>query len=194
MSAHNMHPTFTDRAGYVAWRDTWRVLYRRQTSAIRRGKRKVKDLARQEQTPTIAALLSKTQSELHWQRVMAHKTMTLLDAAKTRWQRIRAMEKQIADQMASFPLTLENCPSIDFHFNKGSIEFPQLPSWVIKAKGQSFYVHHVDFSEAQGTTRETPDHPSTKGSIRFRRCSLTLSPDGTAKISRPEVADVARAA
>jgi hypothetical protein len=134
------------------------------------------------------------QRELHFQRIMANKTMTLLESAKARWSRIQAMQAQMDAQMASFPLVLERCPIIDFHFNKGSIEFPFLPAWMVKTKGKTYYVHHLDFSNAVGTTRETPDHPSTKGAIRFRHCTLTLNADGTAKIERPEVADVAVAA
>jgi hypothetical protein len=194
MSAHNMHPTFNDLAGYKAWRATWRALYARQSVSIRKAKLRVKALSRLPRTDETLTRLSKCQSELHWNRVMARKTMTLLESAQTRWARILAMEVQIATQMRGFPLVLENCPAIDFHFNKGSIEFPQLPAWVIKAKGQQFFVHHVDFSGATGTTRETPGHASTKGSIRFRRCTLALSPEGFATLTRPELVEVAQAA
>lgn len=190
MSAHNMHPTFTDRAGYVAWIENWRLLYKRQTASIRKSKNHVKALQRNvprnPEEPSreyCATTAAKAQRELHFQRVMARKTMTLLESAKIRWARLREMKDQIDQQMASFPLTLD-CPMVDFHFNKGSLEFPILPAWTLKAKGKTFYVNHVDFADAIGTTRETPDHPSTKGAIRFRRCTLTLNPDGTAAIMR----------
>jgi hypothetical protein len=41
--------------------------------------------------------------------------------------------------------------------------------WVIKAKGETYYVDHVDMESGVGfTTKETPDNPSTKGSIKFK--------------------------
>jgi hypothetical protein len=186
-----MHPTFTTPEQYKSWRQTWRALYAHQTKKIRADRAKLKRMAR---TNPGADATRKLQRELHFQSIMAFKTMTLLDSAKQRWARILAMDQQMADQMASFPLTVENCPMVDFHFNKGSIEFPSLPAWVLKTKGKSYYVHHVDFSATTGTTRETPDHPSTKGAIRFRHCTLTLNADGSARITPKEVKDVALAA
>jgi hypothetical protein len=41
--------------------------------------------------------------------------------------------------------------------------------WVIKAKGETYYVDHVDMESGVGfSTKETPDNPSTKGSIKFK--------------------------
>lgn len=41
--------------------------------------------------------------------------------------------------------------------------------WVIKSKGQTHYVHHVNVEPGVGfSTKETPDNPHTKGSIKFR--------------------------
>jgi hypothetical protein len=41
--------------------------------------------------------------------------------------------------------------------------------WVIKAKGETHYVDHVDVEAGVGfSTKETPDNPSTKGSIKFK--------------------------
>jgi hypothetical protein len=54
--------------------------------------------------------------------------------------------------------------------------------WALKAKGKTYYVHHVE-SRAPWTTRETPDHPATKGAIRFKACSVSISADGIATIS-----------
>jgi hypothetical protein len=187
MSAFAMHPTFKDINGYRAWRSQWRGLYRRLSREIANDRRSMKALACQGSPEA-----SEAQRDLHHKRVMASKMMTLLDDAKGRWKRILAMEAQIAEQMASFPLVIENCSTVDFHFNKGSIEFPFLPMWTVKAKGKSYYLHHVDF-DCVGTTRETPDHPSTKGAIRFRNITLHISADGTARFSRREE-QVARAA
>ena len=41
--------------------------------------------------------------------------------------------------------------------------------WVIKCRGDTYYVHHVDVSSGIGfSTKETPDNPSTKGSIKIK--------------------------
>lgn len=52
--------------------------------------------------------------------------------------------------------------------------------WIIKAKGQTFYVNHVD-CKLGWSTKETPDNPSTKGAIKIRKCTLEIK-DGTALI------------
>ena len=58
---------------------------------------------------------------------------------------------------------------IIFHFNKKHLEDPSIPMWVIKAKGETHYVEHVDVSPSVGfSTKETPDNPHTKGAIQFR--------------------------
>lgn len=57
--------------------------------------------------------------------------------------------------------------------------------WVIKHKGTTHYVDHVDVSEGVGfSTKETPDNPHTKGSIKFKgRLEITNNNDLiTAKI------------
>jgi hypothetical protein len=41
--------------------------------------------------------------------------------------------------------------------------------WVIKCKGETHYVHHVNVGKGVGfSTKETPDNTSTKGSIKFK--------------------------
>jgi len=58
---------------------------------------------------------------------------------------------------------------IVFHFNKKSNEDPNLPCWVIKHKGQSYYVNHLDVLPGVGfSTKETPDNSHTKGSLQIR--------------------------
>jgi hypothetical protein len=171
MSAYGLHPSFNDLNGYRAWRRTWRKI--------------ATDLEQR-----IASAAPGTDlTEMH---VMMEKTHTLLISAQERMRRIQAMHHQMAEQTASFPLQVE-APSIDFHFNKGCLEFPFLPAWTLKAKGKTYYVSHVDF-ECAGTTRETPEHPSTKGSMRFRHAALHIDRDGTAKIMRRGLCELASAA
>jgi hypothetical protein len=45
--------------------------------------------------------------------------------------------------------------------------------WVIKAKGQTFYVKHATF-DAPFSTKETPDNPHTKGALKFKNVNLRI--------------------
>jgi hypothetical protein len=58
---------------------------------------------------------------------------------------------------------------IVFHFNKAHLVDNNIPMWVIKHKGNTYYVNHVDVAEGVGfSTKETPNNPHTKGSIKFK--------------------------
>jgi len=47
--------------------------------------------------------------------------------------------------------------------------------WVVKCRGDTYYVHHVDVSPGVGfSTKETPNNPHTKGSIKFK-ANLNIS-------------------
>lgn len=63
---------------------------------------------------------------------------------------------------------------IVFHFNKGCLTDSTIPMWVLKVKGKTHYVNHVDFENVSFSTKETPDNPSTKGSLKFKNVSLTI--------------------
>ena len=82
--------------------------------------------------------------------------------------------------------TEKKCEII-FHFNKKHLEDPTIPMWVIKCRGDTYYVHHVDVSPGVGfSTKETPDNPHTKGSIKIKGyLTLEQSEDNiiTAKIN-----------
>lgn len=54
-----------------------------------------------------------------------------------------------------------------FHFNKASLGDSTVPPWVVKSRGETHYVWHLE-SEVGFSTKETPDNPHTKGSIQFR--------------------------
>lgn len=54
--------------------------------------------------------------------------------------------------------------------------------WVLKARGESYYVDHVDCN-VPWSTKETPDNPSTKGSIKVKNCLLTIDDDNHATLS-----------
>lgn len=176
MSVHGMKPQFVDSAGYKAWRQEWRALYAHLSSEIVSLKHRIKDYQRKG-LPQGGIV-----KERNIQGIMAKKLMSAYEDAKIRWQNIENARKGVEAQMAEFPITVEDCRNIDFHFNKKSLELPFIPMWVVKAKGKTFYVHHVD-CQTPWTTRETPDHPSTKGSIRIKRGSVHITEAGDALIS-----------
>lgn len=68
---------------------------------------------------------------------------------------------------------------IIFHFNKKHLIDPRIPMWVIKTKGQTYYVHHVNVDKGVGfSTKETPDNEHTKGSIKLKgKLELTTNGD-----------------
>ena len=155
----------------------------------RATKRRVKDLQRKAELDgrgyrenEFWPEMSRLQAELRRQRVMGHKLMTVLDEAKIRRDKIIGMEQGLREQNAQFPLVIEDARNIDFHFNKISLEFPFMPMWTLKAKGKSYYLNHIDCM-APWTTRETPDNPSTKGSLRIRKGTIHIAADGSAEIT-----------
>jgi hypothetical protein len=68
-----------------------------------------------------------------------------------------------------------------FHFNKKHLEDDTIPMWVVKARGETYYVHHVDCS-VPWSTKETPDNVHTKGAIKIKNCLLTIDDDNCAAI------------
>lgn len=74
------------------------------------------------------------------------------------------------------------CKDIVFHFNKKHLEDPNIPMWVLKFHGETLYVNHV-VCQLPWSTKETPDNPSTKGSIKIKECLLTLDEENTATIT-----------
>lgn len=177
MSANAMKPTFTDREGYLRWRAEWKLVYKELSAQIAAGKRNVA-LAHSKCDPTAGA----QQRELQYKRVMAHKMMTLMTEAKLRRDRILEMHKQLAEQNAQFPMVIEDCRNIDFHFNKGSLEFPFLPMWALKTKGMTFYINHID-ANIPWSTRELPEG-STRGMIRLKSGDIAIDAEGNATINQ----------
>ena len=58
---------------------------------------------------------------------------------------------------------------IVFHFNKKFLEDKSIPMWVVKHKGKTYYVHHMTVNKGVGfSTKETPDNPHTKGSLKIK--------------------------
>lgn len=58
--------------------------------------------------------------------------------------------------------------AVVFHYNKHHNIDTSVPPWVLKVKGESIYVHHFDVLPSVGfSTKETPDNPHTKGSLKI---------------------------
>lgn len=74
-----------------------------------------------------------------------------------------------------------NCKELVFHFNKKSLEDPLIPAWVIKCKGETHYVKSVT-ANAPWSTKETPENAHTKGSIKLKHVSVTITEDQEAII------------
>lgn len=59
-----------------------------------------------------------------------------------------------------------------------------IPMWVIKCRGDTYYVDHVDVSPGVGfSTKETPDSNNTKGAIKFK-ANLTIEENNNIKIAK----------
>lgn len=56
---------------------------------------------------------------------------------------------------------------IVLHYNKSHNTNQSIPTWAIKHKGNTYYVHHLE-STVGFSTKETPDNEHTKGSLMFR--------------------------
>lgn len=189
MSVHGMQPKFTDYAGYSAWRSDWRELYAHASAEVRQSKNRIKHFQRviqgmcekDENRWKICDNIGLMIEEHGHKRAIARKLNTALETAKLRWAQIKGMKAGIKEQAKEFPLEVE-AKNIDFHFNKKSMEFDFVPMWVVKARGKSYYCHSV-VSNIGFSTRETPDHPSTKGSIRFKKGTLRIDENGVAYLS-----------
>ena len=79
------------------------------------------------------------------------------------------------------------CRDAVFHFNKKHLEDDTIPMWVLKLRGETYYVNHVDCS-VPWSTKETPDNAHTKGAIKVKHCHVTIDDDNCATI-RPLTKD-----
>jgi hypothetical protein len=46
--------------------------------------------------------------------------------------------------------------------------------WVFKIDGQTYGVHHASFHNVSFETKETPDNPHTKGSLKIKRATVEI--------------------
>ena len=178
MSAYGMKPSFTDWNGYQKWLSEWTIIYQVLSKQCCCRKNDIKDALRSGNHAEHKKLYQKYFDS----KVMATKLMTLRKEAIIRWQNIKKMYAGIKQQYSAFPLTINDARNIDLHFNKKHLEFPQVPMWTLKAKGQSFYVCHLECA-IPWSTKERPDDLSTKGMIRIKRGNIHIDNSGTATIT-----------
>lgn len=55
--------------------------------------------------------------------------------------------------------------------------------WVLKTHGETFYVDHVE-CQIPWSTKETPDNPHTKGSIKVKDALLQIDADNCATLTK----------
>ena len=60
--------------------------------------------------------------------------------------------------------------------------------WVLKFHGETYYVNHVECN-VPWSTKETPDNPHTKGSIKVKNSLLQIDENNDAKISPITIID-----
>lgn len=80
------------------------------------------------------------------------------------------------------------CNEVVFHFNKKHLEDSDIPMWVLKTQGKTLYVQHV-VCECPWSTKETPDNPHTKGSIKVKNAVLTIDDKNQAWLRIATLAD-----
>ena len=78
-----------------------------------------------------------------------------------------------------------------FHFNKKSLEDNTVPAWCLKFHGETYYVNHVECN-IPWSTKETPDNPSTKGSIKVKNVLVTIDGDNNASLTNLTIFDKVR--
>lgn len=90
--------------------------------------------------------------------------------------------EQASKLVSSIPLAFQKKKGeeIVLHFNKAHNQDPSIPQWVVKYKGESHYVNHVEFKNVCFSSKETPSNPHTKGSLKFKG-KLSIN-DGVAYI------------
>ena len=71
----------------------------------------------------------------------------------------------------------EKVSRVVFHYNKAHNKDQSIPTWIVKHKGTTYYVDHLD-SEVGFSTKETPDSDHTKGSLQFKGKLLIEKEDG----------------
>lgn len=68
------------------------------------------------------------------------------------------------------------------HYNKQHNIDQTIPPWVVKVKGQTYYVEHFEVDKGVGfSSKETPDSDHTKAALKFKS-KLIIDADNAARL------------
>jgi hypothetical protein len=78
-------------------------------------------------------------------------------------------DKNVEEDNDNIILLIEKRETIIFHYNKHHNEDTSTPPWIIKCKGNTYYINHMDILPGIGfSTNETPDNSHTKGALKIK--------------------------
>lgn len=81
--------------------------------------------------------------------------------------------------MSSIVFQDDSVDRVVFHYNKKHNEDSSIPPWVIKHRGKSYYVNHLEILPGVGfSTKETPDNEHTKAALMIRGKLKIIETDG----------------
>ena len=170
-------PTIHTWQDYLDFYKIWKSGISQLNCEIRKSKNLIKNRQRAN-LPT-----SLLQRKLVFRRIMARKMYQLLEEARIDGKQRRESELALKQELKQYPIKISNCRDVIFHFNKGFLFNPAIPMWVLKTKGKTYYVNHVDTNGVPFSTKETPEHNSTKGSIKFKNVDLEIDKDANAYLT-----------
>jgi hypothetical protein len=168
-------PKFNKPEEFWQWKREWADYHKQFSEEIRQQKRMVKNHQRR------GCNTAFQQRRLAYMRKNAQLLMKLLEEGWEEYHRRKQGMAELQEQLDQYPLQIPKAKEIVFHFNKGHLFNDLLPMWVVKCKGKVFYVHHVK-SDVPWDTKETPNNPSTKGSIKFKNAGVQIDKNGNAHI------------
>lgn len=170
-------PKFNKLDDFWQWKREWADYYVQFSEQIRQQKRVVKNHQRR------GCHTALQQRKLTYMRKNAQLLMKLLEEGWQEYHRRKQGMAELQEQLDQYPMHIPKAREVVFHFNKGHLFNDLLPMWTVKCKGKTYYVHHVT-STATWSTKETPNHPSTKGSIKFKNVAVDIDSEGTAHIQQ----------
>lgn len=177
MSVHGLFPEFSSANEYKAWKHAKSLVYRKVSSVCRARKLRIKELQRQGKHDEV----KQARASYIDDRSIAQKMNTLNKDGKARRDQLLGIRKSLKEQFDSFPLSIEKCRVVDIHFNKKSLEIPSIPMWVVKTRGKTYYVNHINCQLPWNTMEKAEG--ATRGLIRVSGCSLLIDKEGIAHIT-----------
>lgn len=177
MSIYGMKPTFTSAKSYKIWKHDRARLIDNAARICKARKLAIREAQRSGNHEMVA----KARASYDRDRVIAFKLNSLIDDGKVRRDNLLAIRHALDEQDKTFPLNIENCRTIDFHFNKKHLEIPSIPMWVAKTRGKTYMIHHIDCQMPWSTMER--DEGATRGMIRVRHADLFIDRARIARVT-----------